>query len=50
MWDPDGKQQDYTANIGFEEDTEIDQEDLQELVRDNALLHRPCTEPYPWDL
>ena len=50
MWDPEGKQQDYTANIGFLEEVsgEIDQTDMQEMVKDNALLHRPCRDPYPW--
>jgi hypothetical protein len=51
MWDPNGKRQDYTANIGFLEEVSevIDQTEMQELVKDNALLHRPCREPYPWD-
>jgi hypothetical protein len=50
MWDPDGKQQDYTANIGFLEEVSevIDQSEMQEIVKDNALLHRPCKDPYPW--
>lgn len=49
IWDPEGKPQDYTANIGFAETAAgvIDQTDMQELVKDNALLHWPCSEPYP---
>lgn len=49
IWDPEGKPQDYTANIGFAEaaSSVIDQTDMQDLVKDNALLHWPCSEPYP---
>jgi hypothetical protein len=50
IWDPKGKKQDYTANIGFLEEVSevIDQSEMQEIVKDNALLHRPCRDPYPW--
>jgi len=53
MWDPAGKKQDYTANIGFGEDLTScyldndNREVILELVQDGALLHRPCTDPRP---
>jgi len=48
IWNPNGVPTDYTANIGFiESGEEGDPEDLDK-IRDNGLLHRPCTEPYPW--
>jgi hypothetical protein len=51
MWDPRGRKQDYTANIGFGEDaTEcyIDNGNRDVIIglsANNGLLHRRCTEP-----
>lgn len=44
MWNPDGKEQDYTANIGFSEENLIRSPEIEDLIRDNALLHTSCNE------
>jgi len=43
MYDPDGKAQDYTANIGLSEENFIPNTKVQDLVRDNNLLHTACS-------
>jgi hypothetical protein len=51
MWDPRGRKQDYTANIGFlEAVTECyldngNRDVILGLSANNGLLHRPCREP-----
>lgn len=47
IWDKSGKPQDYTANIGFREDLTNPDPVILDAVRDNKLLHTPCTDPYP---
>ncbi len=42
MWNPTGAPADYTANIGYDESNYESRQELEALVRDNALLHRPC--------
>lgn len=49
MWNPSGRPIDYTANIGFSEENFEPNEDLEELVKDNGLVHLPCKDPYPND-
>jgi len=46
IWDPDGVPQDYTLNIGVDESGFQHFEEIEDFVRDNNNLHRPCTEPY----
>lgn len=48
IWNPTGIPTDYTANIGFSEENYSPDPDVLELIRDNALLHRSCHEPYPF--
>jgi hypothetical protein len=48
IWDPAGDAMDYTANIGFSEENYSADPDVLDQIRDNALLHHPCKEPYPW--
>ena len=45
MYDPSGKEQDYTANIGFSEENFIPNPKIEDLVRDNGHLHTFCNEP-----
>lgn len=47
VWDPDGVPQDYTLNIGVDERNFQNFPEIEDFVRDNNHLHRPCTEPYP---
>jgi hypothetical protein len=53
MWDPRGKSQDYTANIGFGEALtgcyldNGNRELILELSNDNGLLHKTCMPPNP---
>jgi len=47
VWDPDGVPQDYTLNIGVDESNFQSFPEIEDFVRDNNHLHRPCTEPYP---
>ena len=43
VYDPDGKAQDYTANIGSSEENRIPDLDVEDLIRDNNLLHTACS-------
>ena len=45
IFDPSGKVQDYTANIGFSEINFVPNPEIEDLVRDNGHLHTPCHEP-----
>ena len=45
MWDPSGKVQDYTANIGTSEENTIRNQKIEDFVRDNGHLHTDCHEP-----
>ena len=45
MYDPNGKEQDYTANIGFSEENFTPNPEVEDLARDNGLLHTRCREP-----
>ena len=47
VWDPDGVPQDYTVNIGVDETNFQSFPEIEDFVRDNGHLHRPCTDPYP---
>jgi hypothetical protein len=49
VWDPDGVKQDYTANIGFLEDSYQPNPMLEAWVQGNGHLHGPCRPPYPGD-
>ncbi len=42
MWDPRGKKQDYTATIGTSEENRIVNLEIEDLVRNNGLLHKKC--------
>jgi hypothetical protein len=46
-WDPQGKHQNYTFNIGFEEGSTMPDPETEDIIRDNEWMHTPCTEPYP---
>ena len=46
MYDPDGKAQDYTANIGSSEENQIPNPEVEDLIRDNNLLHTACSETF----
>lgn len=48
IWNPTGIATDYTANIGFSEANYTPNPEAEDLIRDNALLHRSCHEPYPF--
>ena len=48
MWNPNGVPTDYTANIGFIETGEEGTPEVNDMIRDNGLLHRSCHEPYPF--
>jgi hypothetical protein len=48
MWNPTGIPTDYTANIGYEEDNFSSDPEVEDMIRDNGLLHRSCHEPYPF--
>jgi hypothetical protein len=47
IWNPTGLPTDYTANIGYSEENYTPNPEAEDLIRDNALLHRSCHEPYP---
>lgn len=47
VWDPDGVPQDYTVNVGIDEDNTVHSSEIEDFVRDNNHLHRPCKDPYP---
>jgi hypothetical protein len=47
IWNPNGVPTDYTANIGFIEDGVEGTPEVNDMIRDNGLLHRSCHEPYP---
>jgi hypothetical protein len=47
IWNPTGIPTDYTANIGYSEANYTPNPEAEDEVRDNALLHRSCHEPYP---
>ncbi len=44
VYDPDGKAQDYTANIGSSEENRIPNPEVEDLIRDNNLLHTACSQ------
>lgn len=46
VWDPDGVPQDYTLNVGVDESNFASFPEIEDFVRDNNHLHRPCKEPY----
>jgi hypothetical protein len=48
MWNPTRIPTDYTANIGFIETGAPGDPEVEDLIRDNGLLHRSCHEPYPF--
>ncbi len=48
IWNPNGVPTDYTANIGFIETGVEGTPEVNDMVRDNGLLHRSCHEPYPF--
>lgn len=48
IWNPTGIPTDYTANIGYSEEHFTPNPEAEDLIRDNALLHRTCHEPYPF--
>jgi hypothetical protein len=43
VYDPNGKAQDYTANIGSSEENRIPNPEVEDLIRDNNLLHTACS-------
>jgi len=45
VWNPSGDAMDYTLNVGTGEENFQHNEALEDLVRDNNHLHRPCTDP-----
>ncbi len=44
MYAPSGKAQDYTANIGLSEENFVPNPEVQDLARENGLLHTACSE------
>jgi hypothetical protein len=48
IWNPNGVPTDYTANIGFIENGVEGTPEVNDMIRDNGLLHRSCHEPYPF--
>jgi hypothetical protein len=46
VYDPAGKAQDYTANIGSSEENRIPNSEVEDLIRDNNLLHTACSETF----
>ncbi|MFB2768741.1 hypothetical protein ACE1AT_05530 [Pelatocladus sp. BLCC-F211] len=48
MWNPTGQPIDYTANIGFQEDlSNVPDPEIVKEIKNNKLLHTPCSIPYP---
>ena len=46
IWDPKGKAQDYTANIGLSEEDTVENPVAECQVKANRHLHRRCRLPY----